>query len=157
MMKIGRKASTTLSLALAVIFLAVLIFSAVIMPWLVNVLVDTRESMGTDAGIGETEQTLLLVLAYAVIAIALVADFMLLALLRNIRRCEVFTSCCVSLIRGISWCLIFFGIVFLPIGLYFQLAFGIAFAGIFMGLCVRVVKNAFEEAVAIKEENDLTV
>jgi hypothetical protein len=35
--------------------------------------------------------------------------------------------------------------------------FFVAFAGIFLGLCVRVVKNVIEEATEIKAENDLTV
>ena len=40
----------------------------------------------------------------------------------------------------------------------FGLVTGAVFAvSLFLGLCVRVIKNVLEEAIAIKTENDLTV
>ncbi|MCQ2354662.1 MAG: DUF2975 domain-containing protein [Clostridia bacterium] len=157
MIKISRKASTILSLVLAAVFLLGLIFIAVIMPHLIDYFLDTPDTAGTRENITKGEICLLFILSYAAVAAAVAADICVIQILRQVRRGEVFTAKCVSLIRTVSWCLIIFGLIFIPIGYYFRLAFAVALAAGFMGLCVRVVKNAFEEAVAIKEENDLTV
>ena len=42
-------------------------------------------------------------------------------------------------------------------GYMFYVVFAVAAAMLFLGLCVRVVKNVVEEATEIKSENDLTV
>ena len=47
--------------------------------------------------------------------------------------------------------------MFVLLGLYFPLSFAVAFVAVFVGLCLRVVKNVLEEAVVLKSENDLTV
>lgn len=157
MLKISRNASTTVSLVLAVAFLIGLIALAFFMPWLVDTLVDIHDSIEGRTPVSPAGRTLLLVLAYGGLAITALADWLLLMLLRSIRRGRVFTPYCVALIRGLSYCMIVFGVVFFVIGFTFRLAFIMAFVCVFIGLCLRVVKNAFEEAIAIKEENELTI
>ena len=49
------------------------------------------------------------------------------------------------------------GVLFVVLGYYFKLAVVVAVAAIFLGLCLRVVKNVIEKATEIKAENDLTV
>ena len=73
------------------------------------------------------------------------------------RQGDVFTQKSVSAIRAISWCCIAAGILFAALIPWFLLAAAVAFVAAFVGLCLRVVKNAFEEATEIKSENDLTV
>ena len=157
MMKISRKTSTTLSFILAILFMAGLIATAFLLPWMVPKLIDLPDNVGSRDQITDAGRILVLACSYLALLLAEVADILLLQLLKSVRGGNVFTPRCVGLIRGISWCLILFGAAFLPIAFYFQLAFIVSFAGVFLGLCVRVVKNAFEEAVALKEENDLTV
>ena len=78
-------------------------------------------------------------------------------LLLRVRAGNVFTMKSVALIRGVSWCCMLLGLIFGLLGIYFQLAFIVAFAGIFLGICLRVTKNVIEQATIIKSENDLTV
>jgi hypothetical protein len=87
----------------------------------------------------------------------ILADCLLLRLLLRVKKGLVFTETSVALIRGISWCCILLCIFFGILGLYFQLSYIVAVLGVFLGVCLRVCKNAFEEATAIKNENDLTV
>ena len=78
-------------------------------------------------------------------------------LLRNIRRERVFEKENVTLLRVISWLCIAVGVVTLVSGLYYTSFFLVAAAAAFCGLIVRVVKNVFEQAIAIKTENDYTI
>lgn len=157
MMKISRKASTILSLVLAVAFLLGLGVLAAMMPGLIDYFLSTPDTAGTRRNMTDGSIALLYVLSYLAIAFAVAADTCIILILVQVRRGDIFTPYCVALIRTVSWCVILFGIDFLPVGYFFNLAYVVAFAAGFMGLCVRVVKNAFEEAVAIKDENDLTV
>ncbi len=156
MPKISKNASTVLSMILACFFMAGIVAGAILLPHLIDFL--TVNSCGfivhdfTAGG-----KIFITVAGYIVLAVAAVADVFLLLLLKSIRKGEIFTSACVALIRRISWCLFLVGIIFIPLGFFFLSAWIVAFAGIFLGLCIRVVKNAFEEAVYLKEENDLTV
>ena len=47
--------------------------------------------------------------------------------------------------------------IFALLGYIFYIAYVIAVAVLFLGLCLRVVKNVIEEATELKNENDLTV
>ncbi len=157
MLKIPRKMSVGLSLTLAVVFMVALLFGAAVMPGLADMLIDTRNAMDAARQIAEKDRISILILAYAVLAVGALADAMLFFLLLRVRGGLVFSARSVALIRGVSWCAIVLGCLFAVLGLYFRMALIVAFAGIFLGLCVRVVKNVIEEAVAIKSEHDLTV
>ena len=157
MLRISRKASVGLSLAMTFIFFAVIVAGAVVMPTLVEMLINTPDNIGSRDQINDSGRTLVLVVAYLVLAVAAVADVFLFLLLRRVRAGEVFTGRSVALIRGVSWCCILFGLLFAVLGYYFQLAFAVGFAALFLGVCLRVVKNVVEQAVELKQENDLTV
>lgn len=153
---ISKNASAILSMVLAFLFMAGLIVGAVFLPCLIDFL--SENSGGFIVHDFTTGGKMLITVAgYLVIVVAAVADVFLLLLLKNIRKGEIFTSVSVAFIRRISWCLFLVGVIFIPLGFFFLSSWIVAFAGIFLGLCIRVVKNAFEEAVFLKEENDLTV
>lgn len=78
-------------------------------------------------------------------------------LLRNIRRGIIFAPVNVSYLRVLSWCCFFVGVIFFFFGFYYVLALIVGAAAAFMGLILRVLKNVFEQATAIKEENDYTI
>lgn len=99
----------------------------------------------------------LIVTLYAVVPPALTALICLDKLLMNIRRGEAFTQKNVKLLRVISYCCFACAAVFVYFSCIKPFAFVIVFAAAFFGLILRVVKNCFEQAAAIREENDFTI
>ena len=78
-------------------------------------------------------------------------------LLWNIRRGKVFVEENVRHMRVISYCCLL-AAVLCGVSCMFYLPFGfIAVAAGFMALIVRIVKNAFQQAIAMKDELDLTI
>ena len=157
MMKISSKASTNLSIALSIVFFAAIAFGAFLMPYFVNMLVGTPEEIAQRPFFVTEGKNVILGLAYGVLAVAMIADALLFALLIRVRSEQVFTEKSVALIRGISWCAVAIGVLFFALGYYFKLAIVVGVAAVFLGLCLRVVKNVIETATEIKCENDLTV
>lgn len=154
MLKISKRASVHLSLAIAVAFFAVLVVGICYAPTVSEILMWIAGERMAAVSLGKT---LVLMAIYAVIAIAMLADGLLFALLLRVRDGRVFSAGSVALIRGISWCSAAVGLVFAGLGYCFPLALIVAVAALFLALSVRVVKNVIEEATAIKSENDLTV
>ena len=80
-------------------------------------------------------------------------------LLGNLRQGLVFTSENVRLLRIVSWCCVGAAIVCLVSlpWLWFLPVIVVAAAAGFMALIVRIVKNVFQQALAMKDELDLTI
>ena len=79
-------------------------------------------------------------------------------LLGNMGREQVFVDENVASLRRISWCCIFVALVCLAAAVVEWPSLGIVtLAAGFMALIVRVVKNVFEQAIAMKDELDYTV
>lgn len=157
MFKVSRKVSLTLSMVIAVAFFAVCLFGMVIMPRLVGILIDLPDNIGNRAAVTDYERIFILIMAYVILFTVMIAVIMMFTLLLRVYRGKVFTSASVALIRGVSWCCFLLCIVFGILGKYFHLSYVVALAAVFLGLCLRVVKNVIEEATEIKMENDLTV
>ena len=157
MFKISNKLSTQISIILAVIFLIGCVAGLFVLPFLTNMLINVDDNIGNRDAITMAGRVFVHVLAYAALLDAILADVMLLYLLMRVKNSLVFTEISVALIRGVSWCCMLLGLIFGLLGIYFQLAFIVAFAGIFLGICLRVTKNVIEQATIIKSENDLTV
>ena len=157
MFKIPKEYSVMISIALAIIFFAVCIAGIFVMPTLSEMLINTKDNIGFRDEITQAGRNFVLVLAYLILATVIAADCMLFVLLLRVRKCLVFTEKSTALVRGISWCCVLLGVIFCALGIYFQLAFILAFAAAFLGICLRVVKNVLEEATEIKSENDLTI
>lgn len=102
---------------------------------------------------------------YIALPIGMVALVCLDKLLINIKKETVFDMKNVKLLRILSWCCIIASIislvafvVFVIKGFYFDgLMFVVFVLELFVGIIVRVIKNLFESAIELKEENDLTV
>ena len=157
MLKIPRKMSIILSMVIAVAFFMVCILGAAVMPKLVEMLIVLPDNIGNRGMITDGERLLILIIAYAILAVTMLAVIMMFALLMRVYHGKVFTSKSVGFIRGVSWCCFLLCLFFGVLEKYFQLAIIVALAAIFLGLCLRVVKNVIEEATEIKMENDLTV
>lgn len=157
MLKVSKKLSTTLSLALAVFFFLCCIVGLFILPTLTEMLINLPDNIGNRGNISQLGRTLSLVSAYCIVLDMMLADSLLFFLLLRVRKGAVFTDRSVALIRGVSWCCLGLCIPFGFLGIYFQLSWIVCLLAVFLGLALRVCKNAFEEATEIKQENDLTV
>lgn len=157
MPKISKKLSTTLSLALAVFFFVCCIAGLFILPALTDMLISLPDNIGNRESITALGRTFSLISAYCIVLDMMLADGLLFFLLLRVRKGEVFTDRSVSLIRGVSWCCLALCLPFGVLGIYFQLAWIVCFLAVFLGLCLRICKNAFEVATEMKQENDLTI
>ena len=157
MRKISKKLSTTLSLALAVFFFLCCVLGLFFLPTLTELLIAMNDSVGNRGSISLLGRTICLVCAYSLLLDMLLADILLFRLLLRVRKGKVFTDGSVALIRGVSWCCLGLCLPFGILGIYFQLSWIAVLLALFLGLSLRVCKNAFEEATEIKKENDLTV
>lgn len=155
MLKISSKNSTVLSIIASALLFAGCTVCAFILPSWVNILINARGEFASS--ISGKEHALIVALAYNILSIVTLANCLLFSLLLRVRRSLVFTHKSVGLIRGISWCCFLLSAVFFALGFYFMLAFVMTFFALFLGMCIRVVKNVIEQAVEIKCENDLTV
>lgn len=101
---------------------------------------------------------LLYVVGYGCGAAAVVMLVQLYGFLRRVQAGAVFEPRNVRALRGISWCCFAAAVLTFAAGaaLYLPYFFITGAAG-FMALIVRVVKNAFEQAVKMKDELDYTV
>ena len=156
MPKIKKDISASLSLILAYLALAAIGAAAAVIPFYNKIPHDKFF-------IGEFDVGFIIICYLALLPVA-TADVLLIKLLGNVRRSEIFTASAVARLRGISWCcfaecLILVGgsMVLRHIFLRPYAFLVLAFAAAFLGIVLRVVKNVIEEAVAIKCENDFTI
>ena len=99
----------------------------------------------------------LLVLGYACAALAIGMLVSLYKFLRRIEAGAVFVPANVTALRRISWCCAGAAVVCLAAAyIYLPFAF-LGVAAAFMALIVRVLKNAFAQAVHMKDELDYTI
>ena len=97
------------------------------------------------------------VLVYLAMIPAAVILFLLNKLLSNISKEKVFVDENVGCLRIISYCCFVIALLSGVMAYWRLLAIVLVLAFSFIGLLLRVLKNVFEQAVALREENDLTV
>lgn len=131
--------------------------AAIALPFGVNLLAYERNGLFISGIITETQRASVMFFGYVGIAAIALAVGMLFVLLLRVKVGKVFTDKSVALIRGVSWACYLLTLSFIGIGFTYNLSFAAAFLAVFLGLCLRVVKNVLEEACRIKDENDLTV
>ena len=78
-------------------------------------------------------------------------------LLRNILLSRVFVSGNVSCIRRIRWYCLATGLICLPAAFFYPPLIFVFVIMVFLSLVVGVLSNVMHAAVALREENDLTV
>lgn len=136
---------------------ALLAASAVLLlagPWIIDWLASNRTYYSQRWEV----RPLLYVIGYGCGAAAVTMLVLLYGFLRRVQAGEVFAAKNVSALRGISWCCFAAAALTFVAGaaLYLPYFFITGAAG-FMALIVRVIKNAFEQAVKMKDELDYTV
>ena len=143
--------SSIVSIIATFVFTAFVVAAAITLPLLIKIyLGDAYETM-------TATKIALFVCLYGAAVMSLFISYLLLRILFNVRKNVVFDRINVKYCRYISWCCFAICAFFFALGFFIPFSFVIASASGFIGLVVRVVKNLFNEAVDIKEENDLTV
>lgn len=99
----------------------------------------------------------LTIILYCTLVPGFIAIFSLDKLINNIKKDEVFIDQNVKLLRILSWCCFLAGFLFGILGFFRLLGFLLCFAAAFFGIILRVIKNVFEKAITIREENDYTI
>lgn len=144
--------SVTLSLVLVRIVFALIIVSCFIGPYIVKIY---------DQGVIKlTGQSVFVPLIVTLYCSAVPATLLVIALDRlisNIKRGDVFTAKNVTMLRVISYCCFAASVIFIYFSFIRSFAWLIVAAAAFFGLILRVIKNVFEQAIEIKEENDFTI
>lgn len=144
--------SVTLSLVLVRIVFALIIVSCFIGPYIVKIY---------DQGIIKlTGQSVFVPLIVTLYCSAVPATLLVIALDRlisNIKRGDVFTAKNVTMLKVISYCCFAASVIFIYFSFIRPFAWLIVAAAAFFGLILRVIKNVFEQAIEIKEENDFTI
>jgi hypothetical protein len=143
--------SNLISIIGTFVFTALVIASCVLLPFFVRMYLGDayQEQVGV--------RTALYVCLYGCAVPTLLISYLLLRILFNVRKNVVFDRVNVKYCRYISWCCFAVSALFFVLGFFITFSFVMAFSMAFIGLMTRVVKNLFNEAVDIKEENDLTV
>ena len=146
----NKEKSIGLSKWCVLVFMVLLIGTALSAPWLVRMLMYLR------AYFAGTE-TYFLITIFTGCVPAAVLLFCLYRLLHHIETGQVFTAENVDYLRRISWsCFTGAIICFASVSYYLPWVF-VAVAAAFMGLIVRVVKNVVAQAVELKNESDFTI
>lgn len=78
-------------------------------------------------------------------------------LIQAIGKEQIFTADNIRRLRRISWLCIFLALICASAAVYEIFFIFIAACAVFMGILLRVIKNVFERAQEIKEENDYTI
>ena len=94
---------------------------------------------------------------YLTLVPAFVLIFCLNRILSNVKTGAVFTAGTVKMLRVISYCCFAAAVIFAVLGIWRLLALLLCFAAAFVGLLLRVLKNVFQQAVLIREENEFTI
>ena len=144
--------SVALSLVLVRIVFALIIVSCFAGPYIVKIY---------DEGIikltGQSVFVPLIVTLYCSAVPAVLLVIALDRLISNIKRGDVFTAKNVTMLRIISYCCFAASVIFVYFSFIRPFAWLIVAAAAFFGLILRVIKNVFEQAIEIKEENDFTI
>ena len=146
----NRDKSVLLSKGCVGLFTLIWLAGCIGAPWLGRVLLDF-------GGKPEGQLPYFLAVIYLGAVPAAGALWELWQLLGRISRGSVFVPDNVRSLRRLSWYCLSGGILCLVGGFFFWSLCLVGVAALFIALILRVVKNVFAEAVAIKEENDFTI
>lgn len=144
-----RNVSMLASIIVTTMLLALVVVAVFMLPQIMQVYSIMR---------GGIDVTSLMVALYISSIPGLICTLSLLKLLFNIRKNEIFVKQNVTILQVLSYCCLFVGIEYIAIcySRYIAMIF-VGFAAIFIGIILRVIKNVFDKAIEIREENDYTI
>lgn len=136
------------SIIMTVALFFIIIIATVFLPGIIEIY------LGIDRSIDYKDFMLAL---YVSVVPGLICTVCLMKLLLNIKKDNIFIKQNVMLLRGLSWCCFFVCAEYILIGHEYIAMLLLAFAAFFFGLILRVIKNVFDKAIQIREENDYTI
>ena len=150
MLKISHEKSAFISLICTWIVIVLALAVAVFLPKLVEIY--------TCQGVFRTNEYIhILVWMYLLYIPAGIVLVSLIMLLGNIRKEEIFVKKNIPLFRALSWGCFLASLILLVLSQYTDFFTLNAVVVAFIGLILKVVKNVFEEAIILKDENDYTI
>ncbi|HHW21832.1 MAG TPA: DUF2975 domain-containing protein [Clostridiaceae bacterium] len=144
--------SVMLSRVCIVVFAILLAAADIGAYWLVSWFMGVSRTLG-----GLRDGYLLLTTVYSCSVFAWILLVNLWKLLANIQRGMPFETSSVNYLRVSSWCCAGVCTICLLSTLYYTPLILVSIASGFMALIVRIIKNVFEQAIAMKTELDYTV
>ena len=153
----NRMLSAKISLGICIFFAVVLVAAAGTFPWFIRWFYVEYHHLNPISERVIYNINTITVSFYCCVPFAASALYMLIRLLRGILKNDVFVMRNVRYLRLISWCCYAVALI-TGIGCLFYLPLGIiAAAMLVVGTLLRVVKNVIHAAVALREENELTI
>lgn len=153
----NRKRSVTLSIVVCFVFVAVLTLLVIVGPWLVRMWFSIYRGWNEYSFAMYDMITLFKVCFYPCAVFAYITLYSLIKMLFNIKNDKIFIAKNVKYLRLISWCCFIVAIITLVGGVFYIPYLFMAVAAAFVGLMIRIVKNVMQNAVAISDENNLTI
>lgn len=153
----NRKRSVTLSIVVCFIFVGILTAALFIGPWFVKTWFTVYRGWSENGAAIQDMSTLFISCFYPCAIFAYITLYSLLKLLFNIKNDKIFISANVKYLRVISWCCFVVALITLVAGIFYVPFLLVAVAASFVGLMLRIIKNVMQNAVAISEENELTI
>jgi len=148
---IDKKFSERISFILTLLFLALCVTALFALPAVLE-----RMMVFFEKDV-ESDYLPTLLCVYAAFVPAIVALISVAAFMDRVMKGDIFCHRNTACLKIVSWCcfaeLIPFGIL----SLYYFVAPFVAVSFVFLGVIVRVIKNAFARAEEIKEENDMVI
>ncbi len=153
----NRKRSVTLSIVVCFIFVGILTATLFIGPWFVKTWFTAYRGWTENSKAVSDMLTLFMACFYPCAVFAYVTLYSLLKVLFNIKKDQIFIYNNVKYLRRISWCCFVVALITLVGGIFYVPFLLVASAAAFVGLMLRIIKNVMQNAVAISEENELTI
>lgn len=153
---IDRKISARISLVICIFFAVVLAAMAANFPMFFKGLYFAYHDPSADTMMQEVSKAVIPAF-YCCLPFAAAALFMLIRLLLNILKDDIFILKNVKYLRYISWCCYAVALITAAFGIKYPLLIIITCSMLIIGTLLRVVKNIMQSAVEIREENDLTI
>ena len=144
--------SSMLSTVLVCFFAFLLLLIDITCPWFVSFLANHTELVETR--FGNIPLTLTI---YLCSIPAWVTLWSLRRILLRIRNGDIFTEENTQDMRRTSWCCMAVAMICLFAAIFYPTLLVVAAAAAFMGLIVRIVRDSFRQAVAMKDELDFTI
>ncbi len=152
-----RMFSAKLSLGICIFFAVLLVVSAAAFPWLIRWFYVEYHHLDPLSERVTHNLNTVTVCFYCCVPFAAAALYMLIRLLRGVLKNDVFVMRNVRYLRLISWCCYAVALITGAGGLFYLPLVIIAAAMLVVGTLLRVVKNVIHAAVALREENELTI
>ncbi len=153
----NRKRSVMLSIVVCFIFVGILTAALFLGPWFVKTWFTVYRGWAENGDAMRYMATLFAACFYPCAVFAYITLYSLIKLLFNIKKDEIFINANVKYLRRISWCCFVVALITLVGGVFYVPFLFVAVAAAFVGLMLRIVKNVMQNAVAISEENELTI